>query len=68
MGLSLIVTEVVATVGTAQQELGAIVYVIVYVPGVLVAGVISPVVVFIVKPTGALKHQKYMILFLLNLH
>ena len=41
-----------AVVLTAEQPPAAIVYVTVYVPAVLVLGVISPVLAFILKPVA----------------
>ncbi len=51
LGAAVIVTLYVAT--TAEQPpVAAIVYVTVYVPAVLVLGVIAPVLVLILKPVG----------------
>ena len=49
VGTEMIVTGAVAVTG-GHPPLAGIVYVIVYVPGALVFGVIAPVVVFIIKP------------------
>ena len=50
LGAAVIVTYNGAT--TAEQPAAAIVYVTVYVPAVLVLGVIAPVLALIIKPDG----------------
>jgi hypothetical protein len=52
VGKAVITTEVV-TVMTAQPPEAGMVYVTIYVPGVLETGVIAPVTEFSVNPAGA---------------
>ena len=51
LGIGVMVTELVVE-NAAQPPLAAIVYVIVYVPGVLVEGVMAPVLMFMESPAG----------------
>ena len=51
VGTAVMVTDVVAVTAAHPPE-AAIVYVTVYVPAVLVLGVIAPVELFIVNPAG----------------